>query len=175
MLRRLAHVAVAAFVFVPATLSAQTASYTYVGTGAGDCYGPLTLNAVGTPKIGSKTFGFQVDSSWWGGRAGWRYTFLLTGFSNRKYAGLTLPFDVSVLSSPMRRWQGLLHNSIELMQAVPFGHRRRTLVFIPVPIPNDRGLLALSFYQQLLSYSGGTSTCLFLNSLSRGGHGVIGN
>ena len=169
-MRRLVLSAVAALLFVPATLTAQKASYTYVGTGARTCKASLTLVAVGLPKIGSKTFGIQVYASW-GIPSDYAIGWLLTGFSNKKFGGLTLPFDISVVGPS---FEGLLRNSIEIVQPGPPG-QRNTLVTIPFPIPNDQSLLGLSFYQQVLLQSSTTvRPGCWLYSLSRGGHGVIG-
>ncbi len=169
-MRRLVLSALAATLFVPATLTAQAASYSYVGKGAANCFVPPptpTLVAMGLPKIGSTTFGIQVDVSWVSGvyRS---FGLLLTGFSNTSYGGLTLPFDISVLSFIYR---GLLRNSIEIIQPVPVDNLGR-FVTIPFPIPNDNGLLGFSFYQQV--YVQQISWLCMRNTLSRGGHGVIG-
>ena len=73
---------------------------------------------MGLPKIGSTTFRIQVDGFWANTnfRAG-QAVRLLTGFSNKKFGGLTLPFDISVLDPS---FFGLLRNSIEIVQDAPW-------------------------------------------------------
>ena len=70
-----------------------------------------------------------------------------------------------------------LFTSAETIQLRPnMGPYSPCVTKVLFPIPNDRNLLGLSFYQQimLIHLQSLNQTCPIRISLSRGGHGIIG-
>jgi hypothetical protein len=151
---RLTRIACVAALLCSSTLEAQSASYTFFGTGCGNPTASPFL-AAGLPQLGGRvdvtTFG-----SWFG-----ITRFVLTGFSNTSWGGVPLPLPVPGAC-------GSLLVSGELVSLVPFcsnGHLHRS---VSLPIPNDASLLGLVFYQQGVGIVGGAM------EFTRGGRGQIG-
>jgi hypothetical protein len=136
---------------LPGVLGAQAATYTYINQKA-PYKNPRAamLKALNLPKIGT-TFKVQVP----GGLRSLTYA-LATGVSNP-----SIRFDVL---------GGYLFTSAELVVGVPTGPK---LVTISLAIPNSSQLLGVKFYQQVLEVSK-IYLPWTLNTLSRGGVGVIG-
>ena len=158
--------------------STQSASYRIVGT---PCttgrltsgVGPVPLSVRGLPRIGT-SFTVVTEGSarypWGSSRA----VFLFTGFSNTSAGGLRLPFDVSTLF-PGEPFCGLLRTSAELRMPLPLVRDYRQAVGISFTIPNDRTLIGIRFFQQVMSLERSSFGPPFrAGSLSAGGEAVIG-
>lgn len=180
-MRRLFLSALVAALFVPACLTAQKASYTFFGTGCQNKNSKeLVLFGVrGRPKLGG-AFYVRAYSSFWSGLLSWptgTTHFIITGFSNKNFATLRLPFDTSVLTRmPIFNWCGHLRTSIISIHQIP-RTKPPSVVETAFYVPNDRMLLGLHFFQQVweLQWSEPPAPLSRYHLFSRGGHGVIGS
>ena len=155
--------ALPALLVLATSIPAQSASYTYYGTG---CSTASPFSVDGLPKLGR-----TVTVKCYGSSRNFFATTvrsLLTGFSDKQIGPIKLPlYGLGC---------GALLASNEIVLPIPYS-ARNTLVSIPVPIPNDKRLVGLSFYQQVVEFArycskmrcGGWSI-----SFTRAGHGVIG-
>lgn len=162
---------IAAALVIAGSVSAQKASYTYIGKG---CTVPFDVS--GTPKLGSTFHVRTLNSHVWCGNANVDQLFVLTGFSNKRAGPIQLPFDILVLRSVFGgAWCGHLRTSMDVVTPVPFGPYPPRTVSVSFPIPNAPTLIGLQFYQQVFWVSNyGECVVGDYYSLSRGGHGVIG-
>jgi len=144
-------------VIVPATLSAQPASYTYINQKAPYSNPGSMLTVLTLPKVGT-TFKVQVPNgaSWWIPSP---YYYLAFGVSNP---------DVSV---PLLK--GWLFTSAEVLLLVPYKWPVGGTVTMSFPIPNSPHLVGTRFYQQVLMVFPGEFVPPTYR-LSRGALGVIG-
>ena len=143
-------------------LCAQTASYTYIDQR------PPYANPTGRPWIGDWLTALQVP------RIGTSFQVEVAGSYSAGFGGISPRFAFTWLATGMRNpnfhmigW-GYLFTSAEHLVGTPSTllPRTATMTFV---IPNNTGLLGVSFYQQLVVCSPGPYAVL-----SRGGHGVIG-
>ena len=153
----------AAVLLLPAALSAQTASYTFFGPSC--TTRNVHFKVFGTPRIGQS---FQIEAP--------------AVFSRGDFAGgawittgptrLSRPLDISVLTRPGHSFCGFLLTSISILHPTPYVWSGGN-VKVTYPVPNDRSLLGLRFYQQVLGWEWKHNQG-YRYTLSRGGHGVIG-
>ncbi len=154
-----------AVILLTPMLSAQTASYSYFGTGY-SATPPFLVT--GTPTLGG-TITVQTHGTY-SGLFEIGQSVLIIGISDEIWGPLSLPFNLTGVGGP-------LLVSVDLLIPVPTALYPATLVSIPVAIPNDPILLGLHFYQQVVQVH---QTCFKFGcspatvSLTRGGHGVIG-
>lgn len=149
---------------VPA--AAQSGSYSFFGGGCTASTVPFYAPAV--PRLGQR---FAVESGVSDGEGcadGCTNYYVLTGDSSASFRGVPLPLDLTPFGLPTC---GLLRVSV-LHVARTQGSNARNLGEVVFPIPNDLGLLGVTFFQQVLVVSCGMCGCSRL--LSRGGVGVIG-
>ena len=150
---------------LPTFAAAQTGSYNYYGTG---CPTASPFSVDGVPKLGT-----AITVKCYGSYSSFfsqTYRLLLTGFSKDQMGGTKLPlYGLGC---------GPLLTSSELVWLVPFAGTPTTIVSIPFPIPDDSGLVGLSFYQQVLELSrncGKIGCGAWRISFTRAGHGQIGD
>ena len=136
----------------------------------------VDITLVAPPRLG-QSLQLTVASGWYGSNGKSGQSLLHTGVSNSHYAGLTLPFDTSILTKPgVFKSCGFLYTSIDVVLAMPGGrpYSGPTPLPLSIPIPNDPSLLGVSFYQQALIFMRDNLPEPIL-ALGRGAHGVIGN
>ena len=114
------------------------------------------MEASSLPRLGGR-LDLKLDSA-----IRFQNVLLLTGFSNKRFGQAKLPFDPKTILPGL--WCGQLMTSIDIVIHVSSG----TVV---MPIPNDKALMGLAFYQQTLQDWVIVARQL---SLSRLGNGVIG-
>jgi hypothetical protein len=152
---------------------AQTASYTLRPN---SCDSWLPLQVQGLPRLGqsvvlstyaSTSFaslhGFVVDAM-----------FIMTGFSDRSFAGVPLPCDLTRFGLDAC---GALHVSVDVLTPVASGAYQQ-VVPTSFLVPNDPSLLGLEFHQQALLieavFAGSRLRGLPMLVLSASGHARIG-
>lgn len=154
-------------------LASQTASYTFVGKDCGSSSTQM-LEVLGTPKLGSK-FEMVISGSFTVSTTAWTLNYLFTGFSNKHFGHLKLPFDIAPLSQQYHKFCGILRSDVHLVFLAPNLIPR---VKVPFTVPRDRSLLGLSVFHQAFRilglYDMRTTTWTYYYDISRGGHGIIG-
>jgi len=138
----------------------QNASYTFFGK---RCIG-TTFHVKGLPKLGGAFFVTTGPTIIKSGFINW----ILTGLSTTRWNNISLPFDTRALSSPpLSQWCGQLLVSGELFM-LSVGTNRFS-------IPNDKRLLGVVFYQQVLDQRPNRMRFGRYSALSQGGKAVVGN
>ena len=157
---------VALFAAVAAgSVNGQRASFTLFGNGCSRVH--VGFGALSRPILG-KSMRISADAPW---KAQGR-TFLMTGFSNRRYGNLRLPWDTSVLSTPTALWCGPLLVSVDVFVVMRFSLQGGVEAILQ--IPNDTRLLGLRTYHQALLWNWALGFGRHRFSWSRGGIAVIG-
>lgn len=166
--------ALATLALLVAPLLGQQASYSFFGQGCPQ--GEPPFRVIGVPRLGG-TFAVETNGSCRGlcldgGVEYW----VLTGVSNTRMGTLPLPFDTSVFTGQygayFTRFCGFLRTSMDSVIWTPAASQGPVQVVFTVP--NNPGLLGMSFYQQVLGYTWSSWVWQAGFALSRGGHGVIG-
>ncbi len=131
-------------------------SYVTYGQGCwslGEPGARVTLSASGSTRIGG-TLTVSFSNPRWQTRNWGVVPTLITGMSDRAWAGLTLPLPVSVL---VRAPDCMLYCSVDVV--VPLsGIWGSTSGAITLRIPNDPGLVGLRLYQQWILETQTTGT-----------------
>ena len=143
---------------------AQTsATYGFFGKGCqlGSLGEKVVFRVSGLPRIG-KSIAIQTASP-----NLTKQVYVLTGISKTRYASIKLPFNTAALTRNGFTFCGDLRTSVEVVLVVARG-RTTTLL-----IPNDKSLIGLRFYQQVMEATNIPARGLFAD-LSRGGEGRIG-
>ena len=149
----------------------QKASYTIFGKACKqNIAAQLPLSAVTLPKIG-KTFIVRTTASWASFASG-ATTVLLSGSSNRSWGALRLPFDMVPLSRVGLRFYCQLYVAADIPLVLPMRSGPARSFDVKIPIPNQRSLLGLRFYQQALSFRSGIGESEVI--ASRGAAALIG-
>jgi hypothetical protein len=142
---------------VPATLGAQTASFTYINQKAPYSNPPGNMMTVlNLPKVGT-TFKVQVPNA--------------AVYPYPNYTAYHLLFGVNNPNVKLPVLNGWLFTSFELMVTAPWNGRNLT-VTMSFPIPNSPHVLGARFYMQVLGVSTAPTGWWF--QLSRGGLAVVG-
>ncbi|MCA8971754.1 MAG: hypothetical protein KDC95_18335 [Planctomycetes bacterium] len=166
----LATVLLAAAVLSEHDIQAQTASYTIVGPGC--VYNNkevVTFQVRGLPRLGT-TYTLTVTSSFGVLNRNKqvlfeRIGFVATGFSDKRFGPIPLPFDTGVLGPD---WCGHLRISLDWIRTCAYA---MDTVDVRFAIPNDARLLGLSLYQQAFAI---VRVGPPAHAFSRSGHAVIG-
>ena len=155
------------------TAPSQTATYSFVGKDCGSSSIQM-LEVQGLPKLGT-TFYLVTSGSNSSNPIAWTANFLFTGFSNKNFRGLNLPFDLSRLSRLRNTFCGILRNNIFVVDIAPELVPRHKFPFI---IPNDRTLLGIKFFNQAFRLKGffdlRKQQWTYFYDISRGGEAVVG-
>ena len=157
------------------TAFAQTASYKFGPAQQGCSGNPVSFTVRGKPQLGTTiTLGVTMEQNT---ATHFYLSLIMTGFSDKRWGAIKLPFDSRVLSfftwTYQKYWCGLLYVSGDAFTVVP--GLKRGPVYVRMPIPNNRALLGLRFYQQVLAYRRiSLPVVLERFRFSRAGYGVIG-
>ena len=98
-------------------------------------------------------------------------TFLMTGFSNRRFGNLRLPWDTSKLTNASAWWCGPLLVSVDGILTMRFTVSGGVEAIFQ--IPNDTRLLGLRTYHQALLWYWALGHVPYRFDWSRGGIAVI--
>jgi len=157
MIRRTSILALLALFGLMGRPRAQAAKYEHFGTGCQ--LPPVRFHVSGVPRLGKSVV---ISSDAYTGKNKWVY--LVTGFSDSRWAGLALPFSRFPIIKGVT-WCGPLLVSMHVIQPA--------LGNVRFPIPNDKRLLGLRFYQQI-EHITFLPNVGFRVAYSRGGRGTIG-